>query len=502
MSSSATHHIGHERLLPEDAAEIIASGRPLALSVDAANSIIACRRYLEHKLSDGTQVLYGINTGFGALCNIRISEAETEALQANLVMSHACGTGEEVPVEIVRAMLFLKIRNLSFGHSGVRLVLVQRLIDMYNAGVWPVVYQQGSLGASGDLAPLAHLSLPLIGLGEVWYQGRRQPTSEALKTLGWSPLQLESKEGLALLNGTQFSTAYALWALAESVRLFHVANLCAALSVDAFHCLLSPFDQKIQMVRAYEGQIKAAEAVRRWLEGSTIAGQAGAQVQDPYAFRCVPQVHGASWEVISHVRHIVQTEINSVTDNPIIYPDADAVLSGGNFHAQPIALAMDYLAIGISELASIAERRTYQLISGNRGLPPFLTPLAGLHSGLMIPQYTAASIVSQNKQLCTPASVDSIVSSNGQEDHVSMAANAATKAWRVLRNVETVLAIEWMSAAQALHLRRPARSSEAVENIVSRYRERVPPLAEDRVLSNDISATAAFLRTLDFPGFG
>ncbi len=489
-----TYQISHERLEPEHAAEIVTSGQRLSLSVDTENHIIACRRYLEHKLSEGDHLYYGINTGFGALCNIRISQAEAEDLQHNLVKSHACGTGEEVQQEVVRLMLFLKIRNLAYGHSGVRLELVQRLIDLYNAGVLPVIYQQGSLGASGDLAPLAHLSLPLIGLGEVWYQGKRQPSAQALGTLGWAPMRLQSKEGLALLNGTQFSAAYALWCLQEAKRLSELADLCAALSVDVFQCRITPFDQKLQIVRPYEGQIRVAENVRHWLEGSPIAGQEKVHVQDPYAFRCVPQVHGATREALAHVRHMLQTEINSVTDNPMIFPEADAILSGGNFHAQPVALAMDYLAIAASELASISERRTYQLISGNRGLPPFLTPLAGLHSGLMIPQYTAASIVSQNKQLCTPASVDSIVSSNGQEDHVSMAANAATKAYRVLRNVETVLAIEWMVAAQALHLRRPDRSSPRIEEIISRYREVVPPLEEDRVLSGDIAATAGFLR--------
>ena len=491
---SAVHYLSHERLSPEQAAEIVTSGRPLALSIDAENSIIACRRYLERKLAEPGQTYYGINTGFGSLCHIRISAAETEELQYYLVQSHACGTGEEVPQGIVRIMLFLKICNLAYGYSGVRLELVQRLIEFYNAGVLPVIYQQGSLGASGDLAPLAHLSLPLIGLGEVRCQGERKPSSEVLQALGLAPLRLQSKEGLALLNGTQFSAAYALWCLMESDRLWDIANHCAALSVDAFHCCLSPFDQKLQMVRPYEGQMRVAERIRKLLENSPIAAQEKEYVQDPYAFRCVPQVHGATWEALAHVRHIVQTEINAVTDNPMIFPEADAILSGGNFHAQPLALVLDYLAIAMSELASISERRTYQLISGTRGLPPFLTPLPGLHSGLMIPQYTAASIVSQNKQLCTPASVDSITSSNGQEDHVSMAANAATKAYRVLQNVETVLAIEWMTAAQALHFRRPAESSTAIEQLVEAYRKAVPPLEEDRVLSGDIGETREFLK--------
>ncbi len=488
--------IQEESLDPEHAARVVASGQNLGLSTSVIQLIEHCREYLDDRLSHSDELIYGINTGFGALCNIHISDEETEALQHNLVKSHACGTGDEVPEAIVRIMLFLKIRNLSFGHSGVRLEVIQRLISHYNEGVLPVIYQQGSLGASGDLAPLAHLSLPLIGLGEVRYQGILQPAATVLKTLGWPALHLKSKEGLALLNGTQFSTGYAVWGVQEAQRLAWLADLCAALSLDAFEGSLDPFDDKIQQVRPYRGQIQSAGRIRHWLKGSAISGRKKAQVQDPYAFRCVPQVHGATEEALQHIRQMVNTEINAVTDNPLIFPDEGEILSGGNFHAQPIALAMDYLAIALSELASISERRIFQLIAGKRGLPPFLTPLAGLHSGLMIPQYTAASIVSQNKQLCTPASVDSIVSSNGQEDHVSMAANAATKAYRVVKNVETVLAIEWMTAAQALHLRRPAQSSPQLEALMTEYRKMVPPLEEDRVLHDDIQNTVRFLQQL------
>ncbi len=494
--SDFLHYISPAPLAPEEAVRIIRERWPLVLSAEASQRIQACRQYLERRLVQNDQLLYGINTGFGSLCNIRISDDEIEDLQHHLVKSHACGAGEEAPEEIVRYMLFLKIRSLAFGHSGVRLELVQRLIDFYNADVLPVIYQQGSLGASGDLAPLAHLSLPLIGLGEVWHGGERMAAMPALKAHGWRPLQLQSKEGLALLNGTQFSTAYALWCLAEAQRLADVADICAALSMDAFQCLTAPLEPTLHQVRPYKGQALVAQRIRHLLEDSPIAAQPKAHVQDPYAFRCAPQVHGASREALEHVRHIVHVEINAATDNPMIFPEEDSVLSGGNFHAQPIALAMDYLAIAAAELASISERRTYQLISGARGLPPFLTRFPGLHSGLMIPQYTAASIVSQNKQLCTPASVDSIPSSNGQEDHVSMAANAATKAWRVLRNVDTVLAIEWMTAAQAMHLRRPQVTSPALEALLDAYWEVVPPLEEDRVLSDDMAATAGFLGAL------
>lgn len=488
--------IQEEPIAPEHAASVLASGQKLRLSPAVLQQIEHCRQYLDKRLTNSEELIYGINTGFGSLCNIHISDEETEALQHNLLKSHACGTGEEVPEDVVKIMLFLKIRNLSLGHSGVRLELIQRLIDHYNEDVLPVIYQQGSLGASGDLAPLAHLSLPLIGLGEVCYRGIRQSAASALHTLGWPALHLKSKEGLALINGTQFSTGYAVWCVSEAQRLSRLADLCAALSLDAFEGSLDPFDPKIQQIRPYQGQIQSAERVRNWLTGSSIGNGKNAHVQDPYAFRCVPQVHGATLEALRHVHQIIHTEINSVTDNPLIFPDADEILSGGNFHAQPIALALDYLAIALSELGSISERRIFQLISGKRGLPPFLTPLAGLHSGLMIPQYTAASIASQNKQLCTPASIDSIVSSNGQEDHVSMAANAATKAYKVVRNLETILAIEWMTAAQALHFRRPAHSAPQLESIIAKYRAVVAPLEEDRVLHDDIMASVQFLRQL------
>jgi histidine ammonia-lyase len=410
----------------------------VSLSDEARQRVIDCRTYLEQKLQGADTRFYGINTGFGSLCNIQISDAEIAQLQLNLVRSHACGTGEEVPAEIVRLMMLLKIQSLSFGHSGVRIKTVDRLLELYNQDVLPVVYQFGSLGASGDLAPLAHLSLPLIGEGEVRFRGEPMPAAEALSTLGLSPMELHSKEGLALLNGTQFSAAYAVWGVLQADYLYQLANWCAAIALDAFNCRLSPFDERLHAIRPHPGQVGTAATIRELLAGSELAAGEKKNVQDPYAFRCVPQVHGASKDALEFIRTTVHTEINSVTDNPNIFPESDAILSGGNFHAQPLAIPLDLLAIAMAELGSISERRTYQLISGQRELPAFLTPRPGLHSGLMIPQYTAASIVSKNKQLCTPASVDSIVSSNGQEDHVSMAANAATKVYRVLQNVEQV----------------------------------------------------------------
>lgn len=490
------HQISPDPLTLEQVGQILASGSKIALSPAATERIEHCRRYLDDKMAASGETFYGINTGFGSLCNVRIEHHELEQLQLNLVMSHACGMGDEVPANVVRLMLLLKIQGLSQGYSGVQFVTVQRLVDFYNHDVLPVIFQQGSLGASGDLAPLAHLSLPLIGKGEVRLNGERMSTADAMKRFGWQPIVLDSKEGLALLNGTQFCQAYGVWCLLEARRLYGLANLTAAFSIDGFDCRVSPFNELLHKIRPHEGQLKTAEAIRNLLKDSEIVAQEKTAVQDPYAFRCIPQVHGASYDAIAHVERVFFTEINSVTDNPTIFPDEDEILSGGNFHAQPLALALDYLAIALAELGSISERRTYQLISGQRGLPHFLTKNGGVNSGFMIPQYTAASIVSQTKQLCTPASVDSIVSSNGQEDHVSMGANAATKAWRVVKNVERVLAIEFFTAAQAMEFRRPLRSSAVVETTLSAYRKVVPLVEEDRILHGDMEATVDFLKSL------
>lgn len=488
------HHIGPDHLSLSVIHTLLRENLPLALSDEAIRRIQHCRAYLERKLQHSDELIYGINTGFGSLCNIRISDEDIEQLQHNLVVSHAAGMGDPVPVEIVRLMLLLKIQSLSQGFSGVRLEVVQRLIDFYNAGIYPVVFELGSLGASGDLAPLAHLSLPLIGLGEVWHEGRRQRADVVLQLNGWTPLTFQAKEALALLNGTQFSAAYAVWCLLETERLAAQADLNAAIGFDAFNCRLSPLDEHIHRIRPHAGQLAVANTLRNWLQDSAIANAEKTSVQDPYAFRCVPQVHGASRDALAHIAAMTLTEINSVTDNPNVFPDDDLVLSGGNFHAQPLALPLDYLALALAELGSIAERRIYQLISGQRGLPAFLTDDPGLHSGMMIAQYTAAAIVSQNKTLCAPASADSIVSCNGQEDHVSMAANAATKARRVVLNLERLLAIEFMVTTQALEYRRPLRSSPRIENIVAAYREVVPRLVEDRILNVDMEQTVGFLR--------
>lgn len=470
---------------------------PASISVsDAARGRIqANRAYLESKLQSGG-TYYGINTGFGSLCNVRVAPEELAQLQENLVCSHACGMGDEVPQEIVRLMLLLKVLGLSQGYSGVRQELVERLVDFYNLGITPVIFEQGSLGASGDLAPLAHLSLPIIGKGAVYFKGRRCATADALAEAGLKPLQLAAKEGLALLNGTQFMSAYAVWALRAAHRLSSWAAAIAALSADAFDAKSEPFRAIIHRLRPHPGQEEAAAQMRAWLEGSELQQQPKQQVQDPYSFRCIPQVHGATLDVLRMATGVVETELRSVTDNPLVCEEEDSILSGGNFHGQPLALQLDFLAIALAELASISERRAYLLISGQRGLPPFLTPNAGLNSGFMIAQYTAAAIVSQNKGLCMPASVDSIVSSNGQEDHVSMGANAATKLHRVVKNLQRVLAIEWLCAAQALEFRRPRRSSPQLERLWERLRAQVPFMESDRVLHDDLIAAEQLLEQM------
>lgn len=472
---------------------LLAFNQLVSITFDAHFRITECRNYLDKKLNESDALFYGINTGFGYLQNVKIDKTQLQQLQSNLIQSHACGMGELVPLDIVKLMVMLKIKSLSYGYSGVQIDTVKRLMDMYNADVFPVIYTQGSLGASGDLAPLSHLSLPLIGMGEVWHQGEKICSSEVLKMFNWQPIELKSKEGLALINGTQFMSAYGLHNLVQADRLVKWADVIAAISLDAFDCTLEPFNEKIHSIRNHNGQVETAAKIRALLNGSALSTQQKNQVQDPYSFRCIPQVHGATKDTVNYVQDIFIKEINSVTDNPNIFPEEDLIVSGGNFHGQPLALALDFLCIAMSELASISERRTYQLISGQRNLPLFLVKNAGINSGLMIPQYTAAGIVSENKQLCTPASVDSISSSNNQEDHVSMGANAATKCKRVIDNVEKVLAIELLTAIQALEFRRPLKSSPQIEGIVTAFRKQVSFNEQDRILHDDMVEAINFL---------
>lgn len=497
-----THYISTKTLDFEDIEKIVRQNLLLELSQESKISIVKCRNYLDSKIQEQTEPIYGITTGFGSLCNHIISNDQLHTLQKNLVMSHACGFGEEVPKEIVKIMLLLKIQSLSYGHSGVQLSTIQRLIDFFNNDIIPLVYQQGSLGASGDLSPLAHLSLPLIGLGEVYYKNKKYHSAEILKDFNWQPIELQSKEGLALLNGTQFMSAYGVFCCLKVFKLSRLSDIIGALSLDAFDGRIEPFHELIQQIRPHKGQIKTARRIKKILEGSQIINQKKEHVQDPYSFRCIPQVHGASKDSINYVSYVFRNEINSVTDNPTIFPDDDLIISAGNFHGQPLALAMDNLAIALAELGNISERRTYQLIAGKRNLPHFLVAHPGLNSGFMIPQYTSASIVSQNKQLCTPSSVDSIESSQGQEDHVSMGANAATKTFKVMENLEKILAIELFNAAQALEFRRPLKSSSYIEDFVSQYRKYVNFIDDDEIMYTHMNNTIAFLRDyhLQLPG--
>ncbi|MGL4292540.1 MAG: histidine ammonia-lyase [Bacteroidales bacterium] len=493
------HFISDTPLTIEEIHQIVSNHRHLRLSAEAVDKIRTCREYLDEKMKTQTDPIYGINTGFGSLCDIKVDPDQLSQLQTNLIVSHACGTGKEVPQEIVRLILLLKIRSLAYGYSGVQLITVERLIDFYNHDILPVVFEQGSLGASGDLSPLAHLSLPLLGIGEVYYKGKRMAASEVLAGFGWTPIKLQSKEGLSLINGTQFMGAYAVWSIIHARNLLKWANRIGALSLDAFDGRKEPFHPEIHKLRPHSGQIDVAADILSLLENSELMERSKAHVQDPYSFRCIPQVHGATAMTIDFCEKIVTTEINSVTDNPTIIPEEDLIISAGNFHGEPLALAMDYLAIGVAELASISGQRTYQLIKGVRELPKFLVANPGLNSGFMIPQYTVASIVSQNKQLCTPASVDSIESSQGQEDHVSMGANAATKLYRVVENSEQVLAVELFNAAQALDFRRPLQTSPALEGIVTEFRKEVPFIENDEVMYNHMRRSLLFIRRrMDF----
>jgi histidine ammonia-lyase len=475
--------------------EIIVNKPQITLSNEAKERVRNCRKYLDKKLENSSEAFYGINTGFGFLQNVQIDATQIEKLQHNLLLSHACGLGDEVPQDIIKLMLFLKIQSLLYGNSGIDLETIERLVTLFNQNILPVIYTQGSLGASGDLAPLSHLALPLIGEGEVYYKGQKTTFKNIVKELNWKPLSLKSKEGLALINGTQFMSSYGIFCLHKARHILNMTQLIAALSFDAFDCVPFPLHEKIHSIRNQTGQIKVAENLRNLLKGSVILLQPKSQVQDPYSFRCIPQVIGASLDAFEYVLSVFMKEINGVTDNPNIFPDEDLILSGGNFHGQPLAITLDFLSIAMSEIGNISERRTYQLISGQRNLPLFLVSNPGLNSGFMIPQYTAAGIVSENKQLCTPSSVDSIPSSNNQEDHVSMGANAAVKCFKVIENIEKILSIELLTAAQALHFRRPQKSSTEIEKLIVEYRKVVSFNEEDRLLHNDLTASIQFFKT-------
>ena len=475
---------------------IVSEQLKIKLSEEIKENIINCRKYLDKKITTSLDPIYGINTGFGSLCDVKIDSINLVKLQENLVRSHACGTGDLVPESIVKMMLLLKIKSLSFGYSGVQLETVERLVAFYNHDILPIVYTQGSLGASGDLAPLAHLALPLLGEGMVCYNGTKLPTSEVFDIFGWQSISLQSKEGLALLNGTQFMAAYGIHCLLKSYKLSYMADLISSISLDAFDGRIEPFDSLIHLLRPHDGQMKTAERIKSFLMGSELMLEPKTHVQDPYSFRCIPQVHGATKDTLKFVQNTFVTEINSVTDNPNIFTKEDKIISGGNFHGQPLAFGFDFLKIAMAEIGNISERRTYQLVSGLRGLPAFLVNNSGLNSGLMIPQYTTASIVSANKQLATPASIDSIVSSNGQEDHVSMGANSAVQAYIIIDNVERVLAIELFNASQALFFKDKS-SSPFLNKFINKFRLSVPLVSTDRIFHEDIENSIKFIQNTD-----
>lgn len=492
------HIISPEPISIDLIKNIINQGVKIELSQESIERINKCREYLDKKTDEIDRPIYGVTTGFGSLCNTVISNEDLGKLQKNLVMSHACGMGEEVPQEIVKIMTFLKIHALSLGHSGVQLKTVQRLVDFFNNDIIPVVYQLGSLGASGDLSPLAHLCLPLFGEGEVYLKDEKISGRELNEKMKWDDINLQSKEGLALLNGTQFMSSYGVWLMIESEKISNAADIIAALSLDAYDGRIEPFYPSVHKIRPHYGQLETAERFNNILSGSEIIVREKEHVQDPYSFRCIPQVHGASKDSIYYVRSVIETEINAVTDNPTIFPDEDMVVSAGNFHGQPLALVLDFLSIALAELGNISERRIYQLIAGKRGLPSFLVANPGLNSGFMIPQYTAASIVNQSKSLTMPCSSDSIESSQGQEDHVSMGANAATKAFRIAQNTERILAIELFNAAQAMEFRRPLKSSPILESMISEYRKYVPYVEDDPIMYKLMDKSLNFIQNTDF----
>lgn len=473
-----------------DIKNLLSSDKKIRLSEISEEKIKKCNAYLLSKVKEGNSAIYGVNTGFGSLCNTRIDSTDLAQLQVNLIRSHACGMGDYVPHDIVKMMLLLKVKSLSYGHSGVQLKTVEKLIDFYNFSTLPVVYELGSLGASGDLAPLSHMSLPLIGEGMVW-----SDDFQKIEKAKSSDLVLGPKEGLALINGTQFMQAYGLSCLFKAQKILERADLHAALCIDAYDGRKEPFLKFSHVIRPHKGQLDTAKTILAHLSGSQILDQSKNHVQDPYSFRCVPQVHGASKDVFHQVASVFETEINAVTDNPNVFPDEDLVLSAGNFHGQPLALHLDFLAIAIAEIGSIAERRIYRLLEGKRDLPAFLTSNPGLESGLMIAQYTAASIVSQNKQLCTPSSIDTIESSNGQEDHVSMGANAATKCLKVLQNVERIQAIELLTACKALKYRDPIKSSDKLEKLVNEVEQIADISDSDKVWADEVQKIKDYIST-------
>ncbi len=485
---------GHLTL--QDVVAVARHGAPVQIGPVAREQVKRARTMVDHLVA-ARRPVYGITTGFGKFSDVIISSDETALLQRNLIMSHACGVGDPLDLEVARAMMLLRAQALSRGHSGITLETLELLVAMLNTGVTPVVPEQGSLGASGDLAPLAHMCLPLLGLGEAFFRGQRMSGYEALQRAGLKPVVLSAKEGLALINGTQAMTGISSLVLHDALNLLKVADIAASLTAEALGAIPAAWDPRIQALRVHPGQAVAAANLRRMVDGSGLTTEPGeVRTQDPYTLRCIPQVHGASRTAIAHVADVLGWELNAVTDNPLLFPEENDVISGGNFHGQPVALAMDYMGIALSELANISERRIERLVNPQlSGLPAFLINQGGLNSGLMIPQYTAASLVSENKVWAHPASVDSIPSSANQEDHVSMGTTAARKARKILANVQRVLAIELLCAAQAIEFVDSRALAPATRAAYKAIRERVAPLDEDRVLAPDMEELARLVRS-------
>lgn len=471
------------------------AGRFEELKTDP-QKLLNSRKVVEKALKDG-RAYYGINTGFGALATKRVSDSQLLQLQKNLLLSHAVGVGDPVPKDISRLMLQLKVHSLGLGYSGISIETFNRLIYFLEHDLIPVIPQKGSVGASGDLAPLAHMSLPLIGLGEFWesVEDKPVPALKRLKEHHIQPIDLQAKDGLSLINGTQLMSAYGAFVLHKTIRLLKLADLVSAMSLEALQGSITPFDKKIHDIRPHRGQIRTARNIRKLLEESEIleSHRDCGKVQDPYCLRCIPQVHGASRSAIEHCIEIFETEINSVTDNPLVFENGE-IISGGNFHGQPIALAIDYAKIALAELASISERRTYLLLEGHDGLPKLLMEETGINSGFMIPQYTAAALVSENKVLCHPASVDSIPTSMGQEDHVSMGSIGALHLYQVYQNVEQVLAIELFTAAQALDFRKPLKPGKGVDLAHAFVRKEIPHAITDHYFKDEIEKVVELIQ--------
>lgn len=484
--------IDGESLSIKDVVMVARRGKPVEISPEGRQRIMRSWEALK-ALIDSKNVIYGVTTGFGKLSSVVISKEQSLQLQRNLIMSHACGVGKPFSEEIVRAIMLLRANTLARGYSGVRLPVVDTLVQMLNRGVHPVIPEKGSLGASGDLAPLAHVALVMIGLGEAHYKGRRLPGSQAMSMAGIPLISPEGKDGLGLINGTQVMSAQgALW-VDEAENLMTTANIAASLTFEALLGQPQALDPRIHALRPHQGQSACAAFMRMMLEGSTYAGRAG-RVQDAYSLRCAPQVHGASMDAVNYVKKTIQTEINSVTDNPLVFPGEGDVVSGGNFHGQPLAIALDLLAIAMSELASISERRIERLVNPQlSGLPPFLAAQSGLNSGFMIAHYTAAALVSENKILASPASVDSIPTSANQEDHVSMGSISARKVGEVLRNLRHVLAIELLCSSQAVDMQEKGNLGKGTAAAYRTVRGVVPALESDRVMHEDVQKIVGLL---------